>query len=135
LIKRLLAVARQPPQVASLGAFMPEPPHYTETLVEVIERFAAAPNAAGDAPRVADWHAARAAAAEAADTLWPRFVDEEESLRLIRLVRTFLTTQADVPSEVFRFGDAAPAEAPHEKTAQDVQANRGARDGEAKLFE
>jgi hypothetical protein len=123
-------------QVASLGAFMPAPPQYTETLIEVVDRFAAAPLAAGDAARVADWYLAHAAAGSTTAGVQPRFVNEEESLRLIRLIRTFLTSQAEVPAELLRFGDGATEESANgEKGDLSGPGDQRSSDDKSKLFE
>ncbi len=88
-------------QVGALGALSPEPPSYSELLIEVIERVAEEPAAAAALPRVTDW---RLAGTELGVDLGavPGFegsIDDVE--RLQRLVSAFLEGQIKVPRAMF----------------------------------
>lgn len=81
--------------VPYLGTFLPEPPVYAEPLTELIERLARSHAAAADLARLADWTYAEALGAPEGQ---PPISSPAETLRLLRLVATFLEIQAKVPA-------------------------------------
>ncbi len=109
--------------VQSLGAFAPRPPAYADRLLELIHRFAQAPRAAADAPRLADAQFGAALLGNS-DFDWAA-ADHEESARLLRLASALITRQTRLPESLAsaiaeprdpspptKLGD--PSEAPHE---------------------
>lgn len=85
---------------SALGAFSPRPPAYFEPLVEVLERIAAAPEAARELPRFADLRLAEVELGESVGGLRIRGDLSDECGRLLRLVSAFLTGQLKVSPEL-----------------------------------
>lgn len=85
---------------SALGAFSPQPPAYFEPLVEVVERIAAAPEAARELPRYADLHLAELELGESVDGLPVRSELSDECGRLLRLVSAFLVGQLKISAEL-----------------------------------
>jgi hypothetical protein len=94
----VLSRAGLPPAQAAeaLGVLEPQPPAYTEPLLELVERLAAEPLLAADLPRLLDW---RVASVE----LDEQFVEppgvpvDRRAARLLRLVAVFLRGQLAIP--------------------------------------
>jgi hypothetical protein len=87
-------------QVGALGAFSPAPPPYSEPLVEVVQRFAAEPEAASALPRFVDWRLAGLELNEKLVGLRIRQDLAPDCERLMRLVGTFITGQLKVSPEI-----------------------------------
>jgi hypothetical protein len=85
---------------SALGAFNPRPPAYFEPLVEVVERIAAAPEAARELPRFADVRLAELELGEQLSGLRIRSDLSDECSRLLRLVAAFLSGQLKIPPEL-----------------------------------
>ncbi len=92
--------------VRSLGALAPQPPAYTESLVEVLLRLAAAPGSTRQIARLADWnYAPRVDRDRTPDA----FLDASDANRLLRLVGTFLEGQVHVTPNIFAALSPAPS--------------------------
>lgn len=85
---------------SALGAFHPTPPGYAESLVEVVERLAAAPEAATELPRIADVRLAEFELKEQLSGLRIRQDLIPECDRLLRLVTAFIEGQLKIPPEL-----------------------------------
>ena len=105
----VLSRAEIPPAQAAeaLGVFEPRPPAYTETLFELIERFAGEPALAAHAPRFLDWRIA--AVQLGVDGQPPTRLPADPAVgRLLRLVATFLRGQLGVPDTLLTPLDVQP---------------------------
>jgi hypothetical protein len=87
-------------QVGALGAFSPAPPAYSESLVEVIQRLSAEPEAASALPRFVDWRLAVLELNEGLEGLRFRQDLAPDCERLLRLIGTFIVGQLKVSPEL-----------------------------------
>jgi hypothetical protein len=87
-------------RVEALGALMPTPPGYTESLVEVLERLAQEPAITANLARLADWKLAEVELGEDLGPLPGRPVAVDDGSRMLRLLGAFLAGQIDVPEEM-----------------------------------
>jgi hypothetical protein len=116
---------------SALGAFNPRPPAYFEPLVEVVERLAAAPEAARELPRFADLRLAEQELGHPLATLRFRADLSEECDRLLRLVAAFLTGQLKISPEIFNgstdqrnSGESQPSESENSGTVEKSDSRR-----------
>jgi hypothetical protein len=102
----LMVVLRQagvaPAQSAeALGVFEPQPPPYTEPLLELITRMAAEPIQCRELPRLLDWQIASVELDEPLGLRsWPGL--DRGAGRLLRLVRAFLRGQLALPEDLLQ---------------------------------
>lgn len=102
---KVLTDARVEPakRLDALGAFAPSVPRYAEPLLEVVERFAAAPRAARDVPRLLDWRSGCLARAEDSAPGERFFPCPDETRHLARVLQRFLVGQIGLPEEPLSF--------------------------------